>query len=174
MSLHGLVLTNLRTFFEQRGLLGAGDGSTFDADTVYADEDFGALVLAAAERAGVEETALLREFGRYLGTVAFPELMPGFYERNEDLRSCLLSVEQEIHTLVRRVLPGAAPPRLRASPLGTTGVVIAYTSERRLCPLLEGLVEGTAEKYETPITITQPQCMLRGEPACSVVVQPLA
>jgi hypothetical protein len=80
-------------------------------------------------------------------------------------------VEEEIHERVRAVLPNAMPPRLRVSPLGDHGAVIAYTSERRLCGLLEGLVEGTAERYGTQIRMAHPQCMLRGDPGCSIVVE---
>jgi heme-NO-binding protein len=113
----------------------------------------------------------LRDFGRYLGREAFPQLAPAFYEQHSSLTEALLAVEKEIHERVRKILPNAAPPRLHVSPLGDHGAVIAYTSERRLCPLLEGLVEGTAERYETQVRMEHPQCMLRGEPVCSIVVE---
>lgn len=168
--MHGLVFVNLERFLRRQGVRDVV-ARRYDGEDVYDDAQFAELVDAAVARTGGDRDGLLREFGRYLGAEGFPRLAPEFYDRNADLRAALLSVEEEIHVVVRRALQGAAPPRLRARPLGDAGVVIAYTSERRLCSLLEGLVEGTAERYRTPVSISQPQCMRRGEPACSVVVQ---
>jgi predicted hydrocarbon binding protein len=37
--------------------------------------------------------------------------------------------------------------------------------------MLRGLVEGTARVYEERVEIEEPECMLRGDPACRVVVR---
>jgi predicted hydrocarbon binding protein len=57
-------------------------------------------------------------------------------------------------------------------PLGDEGVSISYTSERKLCELLEGLVLGVAEYYREVVSVEQPLCMHRGDVACSVLVTP--
>jgi len=49
---------------------------------------------------------------------------------------------------------------------GTTASRITYTSPRRLCALLAGLVEGTARHYGEEVQIEQTGCMLRDNPAC--------
>ena len=67
---------------------------------------------------------------------------------------------------MRATIPDARPPQLDVQPLGEDGVRITYTSPRRLCTLLEGLVEGTATYYEERAEIAQAACMLRGDPAC--------
>ncbi|MBA2537625.1 MAG: heme NO-binding protein, partial [Actinobacteria bacterium] len=43
---------------------------------------------------------------------------------------------------------------------------IEYSSPRRLCVLLTGLVRGTAAHYGEKAVIEQPECMLRGDAAC--------
>ena len=78
----------------------------------------------------------------------------------------MLTVENRIHELVRATVPAAQPPRLHVEPLGTQGVRIRYDSERRLCVLLEGLIRGTAAHYEEDVDVREPECMLRGDPAC--------
>jgi predicted hydrocarbon binding protein len=167
---HGLILVSFSDYLRTRGL--SDEATTeYESDRAYPDPELIAHVerVAARTNASVDET--LRDFGRFLGAEAFPRLAPAFYERHASLTEALLAVEEEIHEHVRSVVPQALPPRLHVSALGGHGAVIAYTSERRLCALLEGLVEGTAERFGTAVRLEQPQCMLRGEPACSIVVE---
>ncbi len=169
--MHGLVLNSFGDFCERRGVKRRDDVGPYSDEQAYPDEVFADLVRSAAAEAGVSESALLHEFGVELGTEFFPSFAPAFYERHSSLKAALLSVEDEIHERVRSALPGSGPPHLSVRPLGDDGVVIAYTSDRRLCALLEGLVEGTARRFDTPVEITHPQCMLHGETSCSVIVQ---
>ena len=167
--MHGLVLTNLQRYLTDKGILDVP--GTYADDASYHDRELDLLLDHAADQVPETRDELLRDFGRYLGLEAFPRMAPEFYARHETFQSCLLAVEQQIHVVVRMALAGASPPQLRVSPLGEHGVVVAYLSKRRLCALLEGLVAATAEKYDTSIEITHPQCAQRGDPWCSLVVQ---
>jgi predicted hydrocarbon binding protein len=167
---HGLILISFSEYARTRGV---GDEATqeYQGDRAYPDLELVSYVERVAARTNVTVDETLHDFGRFLGAEAFPRLAPAFYERHASLTEALLAVEDEIHEHVRQVVPQALPPRLRVSTLGEHGAVIAYTSERRLCQLLEGLVEGTAERFGTAVQVEQPQCMLRGEPACSIIVE---
>jgi hypothetical protein len=146
--------------------------STYIGDSVYDDAELETLLSQGVGHLDpTTREQLLEQFGRHLALETFPSLAPDFYERHETFQSCLLSVEDQIHTVVRTALPGAAPPHLRVTALGEAGVVIAYTSARKLCPLLLGLVAGTAEKYETRVETTEALCALRGDAWCSIIVQ---
>jgi predicted hydrocarbon binding protein len=57
-------------------------------------------------------------------------------------------------------------------PFGAAGVLVSYTSERRLCRLLEGLVLGTAEHYGETLAVEEIQCMHQGDPGCVFTVTP--
>ena len=96
----------------------------------------------------------------------FAGLFPGYYAGSGGTRAFLLGVEEKIHELVRATVPGATPPRLHVQPLGELGVLISYTSERRLCRLLDGLVQGTAAHYGERIEVDELQCMHRGDAGC--------
>jgi predicted hydrocarbon binding protein len=50
--------------------------------------------------------------------------------------------------------------------------MISYTSERRLCDLLEGLVLGTGRHFGERLTVEHVQCMERGDVGCAVLVEP--
>ena len=41
-----------------------------------------------------------------------------------------------------------------------------YRSQRKLCALAEGLIEGAAEQFGETVTIRHPQCMHRGDEHC--------
>lgn len=169
--MHGIVLSNLERFLRAKGVRSPTPRSYSD-DSVYDDAELElALAHGVSHLSPTTREQLLEQFGRHLALVTFPSLASEFYERHDTFQSCLLSVEDQIHTVVRSALPGAAPPHLRVSALGEAGVVIAYTSARRLCPLLLGLVAGTAEKYETTVEVTETLCALRGDPWCSLIVQ---
>jgi len=168
---HGIVLTNLDRYLRTKGVP-SSTPSAYNGESVYDDAQLELLLAqGVAHLTPTTREQLLEQFGRHLALETFPSLAPDFYERHGTFQSCLLSVEDQIHTVVRSALPGAAPPHLRVTALGEAGVVIAYTSARKLCPLLLGLVAGTAEKYETQIEATEALCALRGDPWCSIVVQ---
>ncbi len=86
-------------------------------------------------------------------------------------REFLLTVETRIHELVRATIPNARPPQLTVSGHGDDGVTIVYTSPRRLCVLLRGLVQGTARHYGEDAAIEEETCMRRGDDRCRLSVR---
>jgi heme-NO-binding protein len=173
---HGLVFSAFRRFtakelpqFEERIWRGVPSYSPEDA---YGDEEFEALVERAAAETGSSREGVLRSFGRFTARFVFRELRPEFYEASGTTRQFLLDVETRIHQTVNQTIRGAAPPRLHVVPFGAGGVSITYTSDRGLCELLEGLVEGTATHYGERFEIEHPICMHRGDEACAFFVTP--
>ena len=71
---------------------------------------------------------------------------------------------------MRATIVGASPPELHVQPFGEVGVLVSYTSERRLCAMLEGLVRGTAEHYGEALVVEEIQCMHRGDAGCVFTV----
>ena len=91
-------------------------------------------------------------------------------ETRADVFEVLLGIEERIHELVRATIAGAQPPRLHVHALQDQGVLVSYTSERRLCSVLEGLVLGTAAELGDAVDVEQVKCMYRGDPACVFTV----
>jgi hypothetical protein len=168
---HGLIFTTFRDFVTtQYGPAIANsvhEGHPVHVMTeAYPDEDFLALVKRACEVTGVDVTDLVREFGAFAGETTFPRLYPAFFAVAGGARPFLLTVEALIHELVRATIPKAKPPQLNVTPLGDDGVQINYSSPRKLCVLLRGLVEGTARHYGEAVEIAETACMHEGAPAC--------
>jgi hypothetical protein len=175
--MHGLIFTGFRAFVasEYPDIAGAvwENERPYLATDAYGDEEFEAAVARTVERSGDSRATVLRRFGIFAGVSTFRLLYPAYYAGHADTFSFLLDIEQQIHEVVRNTVPLAAPPHLDITPLAAGGVSIAYTSQRGLCELLEGLVVGVARFYGDAVRIDQPLCMHRGDVAgCTFFVTP--
>lgn len=172
--MHGLVFAALRDYTVER--LGEERAAelwidrVFETSEAYDDEWFVAQLDRLAGATGETRAHVDIGFGAFAGRTTFALLYPSYYAESGDVITFLLGVEERIHALVRTTIPGARPPRLHVHPLKEAGVLISYTSERRLCRVLEGLVLGTAEKLGETVDVDEVQCMQRGDPGCVFTV----
>jgi hypothetical protein len=147
------------------------DQPVFLLSESYDDELLLELITRASEATATSMPELVHQVGVFTAEQTFARLYPAFFAVAGGTRDFLLSVETLIHELVRATIPNASPPQLHVQPLGDDGVTISYTSSRRLCALLTGLVEGTARHYGEKVRIDQTHCMLRDDPACVFEIQ---
>jgi hypothetical protein len=172
--LHGLIFASLRDYTSVR--LGEAQAVELWADRIfettqaYDDQWFTAQLARLVTATGDSMDEVQSGFGSFAAQSTFAELYPAYYEESGDTFTFLLGVEQKIHELVRATILGAYPPKLHVQPLNETGVLVSYTSERRLCRLLEGLVLGTAEHYGENLVVEEIQCMRQGDPGCVFTV----
>jgi predicted hydrocarbon binding protein len=174
--MHGLIFVSLRDYLsaehgaatEQEVM--AGDPQYFVSEG-YLDERFTRILERACRSTGMPPDELLREFGTFTAEKTFARLYPALFALSESARSFLLTVETRIHEVVRVAIPDALPPELDVSERGDDAVSIVYTSRRRLCPMLRGLVEGTARHFGEAVSIEEPRCMLRGDEQCRLEVR---
>lgn len=146
---------------------------SFLVSQAYPDEDVLSLVSTASRMTGVAANDVLEAFGEFLT----PDLI-GIYGqlvrpewRTLDL---LEHTEATIHHVVRIRNPGAHPPALQCSRQSPKDVVITYSSPRRMCAVARGIVRGVAKHYQESVTITEPECMHAGCPACKISVSLVA
>lgn len=174
--MHGVIFTSFRDHLaSEHGEALAervfGDAPVYLLSEAYPDEQLTALVTRAAELTGTPPDEIVHEFGVFTAETTFARLYPAFFGISANARDFLLTVETRIHELVRATIPKAGPPQLDVVPLGDDGVVITYSSPRRLCVLLRGLTEGTAGHYGERSEIEETACMNRGDPACRFEVR---
>ena len=172
--MHGLIFASLRDYSALR--LGEEQAAELWADRVfetneaYDDAWFAAQLDRLLAATGGSKEEVQRGVGSFAAQSTFAGLYPDYYEESADTFAFLLGIEEKIHELVRATIPGAYPPKLHVQPLGEVGVLVSYTSERRLCRLLEGLVLGTAEHYGEQLVVEEIQCMQHGDPGCVFTV----
>ena len=167
--MHGLIFAALRGYLEE----GGGPAVAWEAmgERTYAlhrshpDE----LLVEAIERACTlmerGPVDLIHDFGVFTGRDFFPKRFPMLYAPHTSVRSFLPVVDEQIHTIVRKTAPGALTPGLGVHQDGDA-LIIAYSSARKLCVYLGGLIEGTAGYFGETAAFVEPSCMLRGDSAC--------
>jgi predicted hydrocarbon binding protein len=131
----------------------------------YPDEDLLAIVDRTVEVTGMTKPEALRAFGKFcIGKLA--EKYPPFFDRHDDAKSFLKTLNA-MHCLeVKKLYADAKPPEFVVEDPSPDRLVMRYLSERKLCPLVEGLIEGVAAHYGAPVRHRQRQCMLAGAPFC--------
>jgi heme-NO-binding protein len=76
-----------------------------------------------------------------------------------------------VHKTVTRSIPNARPPHLDCEELPDGGMLIHYSSERRLCPVLHGLILGVGVLFNQELQVREIGCMLKGEARCTFEVR---
>jgi hypothetical protein len=172
---HGLIFQALWDFSRDRlGEEAAGAiwaGRAFEADAAYEDSLFLEQLGRIAAAGGEDPKETERAFGAFAARRTFPSLFPAYYAESADTVSFLLGIEERIHEVVRTTIRGAAPPALHVGRLPGLGVIVTYTSARRLCALLHGLIEGSAAELGDRVDVAQIQCMHEGDPGCVFTVE---
>jgi hypothetical protein len=131
----------------------------------YPDEDFQALVAAAATKLDRTPFAVLHWFGRR----AMPLLLaryPEFFRAQTSTRSFLLSVNTIIHPEVLKIYPGASVPMFEFRDAPDGGLFMGYRSPRRLCALVQGFAEGAGKHFGENVVFEHRTCMLDGHESC--------
>jgi hypothetical protein len=173
---HGLIFASFRDYLvSEHGEEAASDvlagEPLYSLGEAYPDEQFLALLERARERTSLSGDELLYDFGVFTAATTFARLYAVLFKASPTARDFLLTVETPIHDVIRVALPDARPPRLALTDLGEDGLQIVYTSPRRICAMLRGLVEGTGRVYDERLEVEEPECMHRGASACRLLIQ---
>lgn len=176
--MHGIIFTALKKYVKTRLGDGAWDhlretaglgGRLYLPVQPYPDEEILALVSAASSITGIPVHDLLEDYGQFI----VPDLLAiyrGILRPEWRTLDLIDHVENTIHRVVRLSNPGATPPELRCTRVGTDHIVIRYDSPRRLCSVGKGLVRGIAAHYGDAIVLDETFCMLRGDSYCNIAV----
>jgi hypothetical protein len=146
-------------------LEGAGLEGSWTSLGSYPDEHLARVVTSAAALLGQDEQAVLR----VLAQGALPMLAlryPHFFQQHADASAFILTLNDVIHPEVLKLYPGATPPTFSFDRLDATSLTLTYASERRLCALAEGFVQGAAAYYHQTVAVSQSSCMLNGDTHC--------
>lgn len=177
--MHGIVLAQLkefvvetydretwRTILQEAGL----SGKVYVPVTEYPDEDVFAIIGAAADLTGTAPTEIQTDFGRFLvgplvGTYGV------HVEGDWTGLELIANVEQYIHEALRaKQLSTYTPPELDAEWRGDDRVGLLYRSDRQLCHLARGIIEGVGEHFDESFHIEEPSCTRNGDEYCEFVV----
>ncbi|GAB3775637.1 hypothetical protein FB382_004190 [Nocardioides ginsengisegetis] len=136
----------------------------------YRDAELATLVGAFAEDQDSTGAEVQRAFGRH-AIVALAERYPQFFEPHAHTVDFLLTLNDVIHTEVRKLHAEANPPTFEFERSGPSTLRIGYGSDRRMCAFAEGMIAGAAEHFGEDVSITQPRCQQDGAADCVLVCE---
>jgi hypothetical protein len=131
----------------------------------YPDEDLMAIVTKAVEKLGIPVPDAVRAFGKWI----FPKLVgmiPPEFTDFQHPKDFLKTVDHIIHVEVRKLYEHAAPPRFYYEDPAPDRLIMKYQSPRKLYDLMDGLLEGVAEFYKTPIDYVRTETEHDGQEVC--------
>jgi len=131
----------------------------------YPDDEMMRLVGAASAALKIPADDVVRWFGRN----ALPLLAqkhPHFFKPHKSTRPFLLTLNDVIHSEVRKLYPGADVPVFTYDTSSSDVLLMHYRSPRKLCSLAEGFIEGAAAHFDEVVSLDQPECMKRGDDRC--------
>ena len=176
--MHGILFKGLKDFVVEgydeatwdRIRAEAGvDRRQYTPVTSYPDEELYALVEAAVAVSGREQSELLRAYGRFL----VPTLLEMYGVFVDDAwigAELVVNVETAIHRALRR---GTSleydPPEITAERVDDDVVVVRYRSDRGLCDVGIGLLEGIGDYHDESIDAYERRCLHEGDSECLLV-----
>lgn len=178
--MHGIVLKGLKDFVveqydhdtwvalqEEAGV----PGRLYVPVSEYPDEDVLALVATASEMTETPVPDLLEAFGEFL----VPQLLDTYGVHVDAAWTGLelvANVEQYIHMALRaKQVSSYTPPELESGWHDDETVSVVYQSERELCHLARGLINGIGDHQDEPLSVDEPRCMLDGDDCCELLVR---
>jgi hypothetical protein len=133
----------------------------------YPDEDLVAIVTAAAQAGGQNPDDVVRHIGRR-SLPMLAQRFPEFFELHRSVRTLLPTLNSVIHPEVRKLYPGAEPPRFEFRTEDSGAILMDYHSARTMCSFAEGLTLGAGDHFGEDLRITQTQCKADGAPYCTL------
>lgn len=127
------------------------DGA-YTAVGTYDAAEMVALVQALSAETGQPIDALLHAFGRYL-LGRFAALHGGYFSDAGGTFRLLESLDERIHTDVRKLDANAELPHFDCRQTGDGSLEVDYSSPRGLARLAEGLIAACIEHYGEPIEL---------------------
>ena len=176
--MHGIIFEQLREYvwraygaqaWAEMLAKAAPDRRFYAPDVGYPDEELEALLAEASKKSGADRAEVLLDFGRFIAPTLLDLYRP-LVSESWGLLDLLEHVEETIHRVVRLDDPAAAPPRLRVERPDERRVLVHYDSERNMCELGKGIIEGLQSGLGQSVAINDLACMKRGDPECTIEV----
>ncbi|WP_440763798.1 heme NO-binding domain-containing protein [Natronorubrum sp. DTA7] len=172
--MHGIILKTLQAFVVDTYGEDAWLTIQHEADieekvyvpvTVYPDGDVYEIVRVAGELTDQSPRTILTQYGKWV----VPALLETYDLHIDDEWDGLELIAniQQFHTSLRtRDMTTLTTPRIRSERVGEHHVRITYDSDRKLCDVARGAIQGVAAQFDEELVAEEQTCMHEGDDAC--------
>ena len=147
----------------------AGEDGVYTATALYEDERLLNMVGIISQRNGIPVSDLVFAFGQFMFP-AFYDRYPQLIDGHANMLDFLEGLDSVIHVEVAKLYPGAVTPGFSESRRDDKTLHLTYTSERNLCRLAEGLIDGAAKHYGNDYELTHSPCYNEGGDHCGLLI----
>lgn len=181
--MHGLIFVTWEKYLqdrfegailtEYRHRLGLNASNSPLAVRTYPDELLLAGVGAAHDLTGVDVDTLLKEYGHYFITNGLTRHRCAYLLSQVHNGRDLLLAMRDAHEQMKQLPDGLTPPlfEYHFHPRDPQAMILIYDSERKLCPLLAGAIEGAGAYYGEQLRYSEQTCMRHGDKVCTFLVK---
>lgn len=177
--MQGLIFQELREFIK------AKFGSAFWEDIrkqagvettmytpvqAYPDQELLALIRALSERVEQPVPSMLETFGRFF-VPHFLKTRPHLVDPKWDYLDFFLHAPEMLQQMEKRRLPGSEPAVMICTRDAPDQLTMRYSSKRRLCGFIRGVMLGVADHYHVHVKIEEPRCVFKGNAECVLVLK---
>jgi len=137
----------------------------FVGPITYPDSDLYAIISQLSQKTNIPANDLIYEYGKFV----FPILIdkyPVFMKNISSPLEFLKTLNNIHHVELKKLYEDAKPPIFKIEAIDNNSAKMHYISERKLCRLVEGLLEGVAHHFEQRVTYHHLQCMKDGHKEC--------
>ncbi|MBF0135302.1 MAG: heme NO-binding domain-containing protein [Magnetococcus sp. DMHC-1] len=172
----GIIFLAMEDFLETT--IGAGswtraqslamlEGKEYVPEIDYPDQEIMALFRSATRLMETDLETVLERMGIHIASgLVEMGISMGLIETHWTTMDILENLPLILQGAVDSQNPNVVPPPIRTLRLRHGEAAIVYFSERQLCPLLKGIVQGIGEYFDEPITQRELLCMKNGSPLC--------
>ena len=147
----------------------AGETGIYTSTALYDDARLLKLVGIISTRNGIPADDLVFAFGQYMFP-AFYQRYPALIDGHDNMLDFLESLDAVIHVEVVKLYPGAITPGFEPDRRSQDVLHLKYESDRNLCRLAEGLIDGAAKHFEHSYGLVHEPCAHRGADHCGLLV----
>ncbi|WP_226480408.1 heme NO-binding domain-containing protein [Natrinema amylolyticum] len=172
--MHGIILKTLQAFvvdtYGEDAWLAIQEEADIEEKvyvpvTVYPDGDVYEIARTAGELTDQSPRTILTQYGTWV----VPALLETYDLHIDDEWNGLELIAniQRFHTSLRtRDMTTLTTPRIRSERIDENRVRITYDSDRRLCDVARGAIQGVAERFDEELVAEEWTCMHEGDDAC--------
>ncbi|QCW03020.1 heme NO-binding domain-containing protein [Natrinema pallidum] len=172
--MHGIILQTLQSFVVDTYGEDAWLSIQEEADiekrvyvpvTVYPDGDVYEIARTAGDLTDQSPRTILTQYGQWV----VPALLETYdLHIDDDWEGLeLIANIQQFHTSLRtRDMTTLTTPRIRSERVDGNRVRITYDSDRKLCDVARGAIQGVSDRFDEDLVAEERTCMHEGDDAC--------
>ncbi len=140
----------------------------------YPDEDLISLMVQASNLLDIPFAEMVGDYGRFLAPRMLRFYSTYIKDPNWKSLELMANVGQGIHHTIRTRNPDTSPPEIMTERLSQHQLRLRYSSPRRLCVLLEGMIRGVGDYYGEELHLSETECVHHGGGECVFEIERLS